>query len=107
VPNLRVSLGLRIEELRNSLRLSRDELAKRTGVDARQIANYELYGAWPLPETLSKLIDGLGIEIHDLFDFTDTRKRCFVSFQERLANRGQRSDRGLARRKPSPDNKEQ
>ena len=95
--DLRVSLGLRIEELRNSLHLSREELAKRTGIDARQIANYELYGAWPLPETLVKLTDSLGVEIHDLFDFTDTRKRPFVSFQDRLANRGSRSDRGRTR----------
>ncbi len=95
--DLKVSLGLRIEELRNSLRLSREELAKFAGVDARQIANYELYGAWPKPETLAKLVDGLGVEIHDLFDFTETRKRPLVPFQERLANRGQRSDKGVTR----------
>jgi len=100
VLDLKVSLGLRIEELRNSLHMSREELAKFAGVDARQIANYELYGAWPKPETLVKLIGGLGVEIQDLFDFTETRKRPLVSFQERLVNRAQRSDRGVTRRSP-------
>lgn len=101
--DLRVSLGLRIQELRNSLNLSREQLAERVGIDARQIANYELYGAWPEPETLVNLIKGLGVEIHDLFDFTDTRKHPVISFEERLANRGQRSDRGLTRRSSSTE----
>jgi transcriptional regulator with XRE-family HTH domain len=90
-----MSLGLRIEELRNSLHLSREQLAERTGIDARQIANYELYGAWPEPEKLIALIGGFGIEIHDLFDFTENRKCLRLSFEQRLAERRQRAGRGL------------
>lgn len=78
--------------------MSREQLAERVGIDARQIANYELYGAWPEPETLVDLIDGLGVQIHDLFDFTEERKCPLMPFQERLANRRQRSDRGPAGR---------
>ena len=91
--DLRVLLGLRIEELRTSLRLSREQLAERSGIDARQIANYELYGSWPEPEKLLKLTRGFGVEIHDLFDFTENRKCPRISFKERLANRRQRSGR--------------
>lgn len=94
--DLRVSLGLRIEELRNSLHLSREQLAARVGIDARQIANYELYGTWPEPEKLVDLIGGFGIEIQDLFDFTENRKCPRVSFEQRLADRKQRSGRGPA-----------
>jgi transcriptional regulator with XRE-family HTH domain len=97
VLDLRVSLGLRIEELRTALHLSREELAARVGVDARQIANYELYGAWPEPENIVDLIRGLRVEIHDVFDFTENRKCPRLSFEERLANRKLRSGRGVTR----------
>jgi transcriptional regulator with XRE-family HTH domain len=102
VLDLRVLLGLRIEELRTALHLSREQLAERVGIDARQIANYELYGAWPEPEKLADLIRGLSVEIHDLFDFTENRKCPRLSFDERLANRRQRSGRGLVRRTDRP-----
>lgn len=96
--DLRVSLGLRIEELRTALHLSREQLAERVGIDVRQIANYELYGAWPEPEKLADLTRGLGIEIHDLFDFTEDRKCPRLPFDERLANRRKRSGRGISQR---------
>lgn len=93
MPDLRVSLGLRIEELRTSLHLSREQLGERVGIDARQIANYELYGAWPDPETVVSLSRSLSIEIHDLFDFTETRKCPLVPLAERLASRRRRPNR--------------
>lgn len=95
--DLRVSLGLRIQELRTSLQLSREQLGERAGIDSRQIANYELYGAWPDPETLVSLSRSLSIDIHDLFDFTETRRCPLVPFEERLVNRRRRSNRGIAR----------
>ncbi len=97
--SLRVSLGLRIEELRTSLPLSRDELGKLVGIDPRNLASYELYGVWPEPETLTELSKGLGVEIHDLFDFTEARKRPALSLEERLAKRGKRADRGVSRKR--------
>lgn len=102
MPDLRVLLGLRIEELRDSLHLSRERLAEETGIDARQIASYELYGAWPDPENLMKLLRGLNVEIHELFDFTETRKCPRMSFEQRLANRKERSGRGPVRRIDGP-----
>jgi transcriptional regulator with XRE-family HTH domain len=99
VLTLRVSLGLRIEELRTSLHLSRDELGELVEIDPRNLASYELYGVWPEPETLTDLSKGLRVEIHDLFDFTETRKRPALSLEERLANRGKRADRGVSRKR--------
>jgi hypothetical protein len=69
------------------------------GIEPRNLANYELYGVWPEPETLTDLARGLGVELGDLFDFTDTRKRPLLSFEERLAKRNKRSDRGLSRKR--------
>lgn len=80
-------LGLRLEELRNWARMTRDELAKSTGLDPRQIADYELYRVWPEPEQLALLPAGLGVDIRDLFDFTATRIRSLLPLEERLAKR--------------------
>jgi len=99
VTDLRILLGLRIEEIRNSLHMSREQLAMRVGIDARQIANYELYGAWPEPETLAALVVVFGIEIHDLFDFTQARKCPLLSLDDRLANRKLRAGRRLRHQK--------
>lgn len=85
--DLRSSLGLRIEELRNCLRLSREQLASQTGLDPRQIANYELYGTWPEPEKLAILVAGLKVTVRDLFDFSDDRSYPQVPLQERLTSR--------------------
>jgi transcriptional regulator with XRE-family HTH domain len=87
VTDLRVLLGLRIEELRTSLSLNRAELARRVDIEERQIINYERYGAWPKPETLVKLAKGLEVEIHDVLDFSETRRRPQASLEQRLANR--------------------
>jgi transcriptional regulator with XRE-family HTH domain len=84
------------------LHLSRELLAERTGIDARQIGSYELYGAWPDPENLVNLLRGLTVELHELFDFTETRKCPCMSFEQRLANRTERSGRGLLRRTDGP-----
>lgn len=85
--DLRSSLGLRIEELRNCLRLSREQLASQTGLEPRQIANYELYGTWPEPEKLAKLVAGLKVTVRDVFDFSDGRSYPQVPLQERLMSR--------------------
>jgi transcriptional regulator with XRE-family HTH domain len=95
--DLRVSLGLRLEELRTWANLSRAELANITGIDPRQIADYELYEVWPEPENLAALATGLGVDVHDVFDFTDTRIRSLLPLAERLEKRRQRSDRSRPR----------
>jgi transcriptional regulator with XRE-family HTH domain len=102
VLEFRVSVGLRIEELRKSLNLSRKQLADRIpgvpGIDQRQIADYELYGVHPEPENLEKLSLALEEEVRDIHDFSPERVRASVPLEVRLANRMYRSDRGVTRR---------
>jgi len=99
VLDLRTYLGLRLEELRNWAKLTREALAKATGLDPRQIADYELYGVWPEPEQLSRLPVGLGVDIRDVFDFTDGRIRSLLPLEQRLAKRTlERSDKGVTRK---------
>jgi transcriptional regulator with XRE-family HTH domain len=103
VLEFRVLVGLRIEELRKSLNLSRKQLADRIpgipGIDQRQIADYELYRVHPEPENLEKLALALEVEARDVHDFSDKRLRASVPLEIRLANRMYRSDRGVTRRK--------
>jgi transcriptional regulator with XRE-family HTH domain len=51
------------------MRLTRDELAKRTVLDPRRIADYELYGVWPEIKQLELLLKGLNVDVLDVFDF--------------------------------------
>jgi transcriptional regulator with XRE-family HTH domain len=96
VPDLRLSLGVRIEELRNSLKLTRAQLAEILDVDVRQIAAYELEGVWPSPEMAFSLKKAFGVELHDLYDLTPTRTIPRVSIEQRLEIREQR--RGARKR---------
>ena len=91
MPDLRVLFGLRLEELRNWAHMSREELAGRTGLDPRQIADYELYGVWPEPENVTQLSVGLDIGVHELFNFTETRRRTQLPLEQRLAKRKTRA----------------
>lgn len=99
MPSLRVALGLRIEEIRTSLQLSRENLADLIGIESRQVANCELYGAWPEPETLEKIANAFDLDIHELFNFTPTRKIPLLPLEKRLSSRESRSKRILARKK--------
>lgn len=88
--DLRVMLGLRLEELRNWAHMTREELAQRTNLDTRQLADYELYGVWPEPENLVRLSVGLDIVIHELFNFTEARMRSLLPLEDRLEKRATR-----------------
>jgi transcriptional regulator with XRE-family HTH domain len=90
VPNIRLLIGARIEELRDARKLTRAELAELLGVDTRQIAAYELNGMWPGPEVASALARAFHIELRDLYDLTPTRIIPSLSIEERLAARAQR-----------------
>jgi transcriptional regulator with XRE-family HTH domain len=99
VLDLRIALGLRIEEVRTSLQLRREELAALVGIQARHVANCELYGAWPEPETLQKIANAFGLDVHDLVNFSDTRKIPLLPLEKRLNNRESRSKKIRSRRK--------
>lgn len=88
--DLRLSIGVRIEELRNALKLTRVQLAEILGVDTRQIAAYELDGMWPSPEIASALMKAFNIELRDLYDFTPNRLIPRISIEQRLTIRAQR-----------------
>jgi transcriptional regulator with XRE-family HTH domain len=99
VSGLRLLLGVRIEELRNALKLTRAQLAEVLGMDTRQIAAYELEGMWPSPEMASALMKAFNIEFRDLYDLTPNRIIPRISIEQRLEIRAQRRKT----RKRSPD----
>jgi len=99
VTDLRVALGVRIEELRIAARLTRAQLAEALGVDSRQVASYELEGGWPGPEMTQSLVKAFGIEIRDLYDFTPTRFVPKLPIEEVLSVRAKRKSRRSSRQR--------
>ncbi len=80
--------------------MKRKDMVGRSGIDYRQITGYETEGTWPELKTLLILLETFrgkisDIEIHDIFDFTETRRyrHSFMSLEERLAKRPHRPDR--------------
>jgi transcriptional regulator with XRE-family HTH domain len=59
-----LELGLRVRELRLAAGLSQSELARRVGTRQPNIARLEGGGGMPRLETLERLADALGVELH-------------------------------------------
>lgn len=66
-----LSLGKRIQAIREKRGMTQEELEEKTGVNARYISAIECGQKNPTVKTLSKLADGLGIELYELFLFSD------------------------------------
>ena len=88
--DLRLLLGVRIEELRNAVKLTRAQLAEILGVDTRLIAACELDGTWPNPEMASALMKAFNVDLGDLYDLTPNRTIPRISIEQRLTIRAQR-----------------
>ena len=99
VTDLRIALGVRIEELRIAARLTRAQLAELIGIDSRQVAAYELEGGWPGPEMALSLVTAFGIDVRDLYDFTSTRMIPKLAIDELLSVRAERKSRRSSRQR--------
>lgn len=97
--DFRIALGVRIEELRIAARLTRAQLAELIGIDSRQVAAYELEGAWPGPEMTLSLVTAFGIEVRDLYDFTSERIIPRLAIEELLSVRAARKARRSGRQR--------
>lgn len=65
------SLGKRIQAFREKRGLTQEELEDRTGINAKYISAVECGQKNATVKTLSKLADGLEIELYELFLFSD------------------------------------
>ena len=67
--NLKRLLGLRIAKLRKTKGFSQEKFAEKVGVSPRSISRIENGANYPLPATLVKIADLLGLIPKNLYDF--------------------------------------
>jgi transcriptional regulator with XRE-family HTH domain len=65
--DLRQTLSKNIKLLRNQRSLSQIELAEKADISIPFLSNIERGNKWPYPDTLTKLAEALGVEVHSLF----------------------------------------
>jgi transcriptional regulator with XRE-family HTH domain len=70
--DVRVLLGRRIKFYRKKRQLSQAALAERADISITFLSNIERGVKYPTSETLSCIANGLGVDICDLFQETET-----------------------------------
>ena len=68
---LKTKLGQRIKYLRKSKNITQEKLAEITNMDITSLSKIETGRNYPQPETLEKIANALGIEISQLFVFSE------------------------------------
>jgi transcriptional regulator with XRE-family HTH domain len=68
---LKVQFGKRLKFLRKQLNLTQEQLAESTGLTIESISNIErgLFG--PKFDNLEKISAAIGVEVHELFEFSN------------------------------------
>ena len=72
------SLGKRIAELRVARKMSQDNLAEICEMTAHAISLIETGNRFPRIDTLEKISNAFGVEVYDLFDFTE----CDINLED-------------------------
>lgn len=70
---LLIKLGIRVRSLRNAQKISQEKLAEMSGVDPKYIGLIERAQTNPSINTLSRIVDSLGISLSELFSFSESR----------------------------------
>ncbi len=65
--NILVSLGKRIQAIREKAGLTQDQLEEKTGVNTKYISAIERGQKNVTIKTLDKIANGLGVELYELF----------------------------------------
>ena len=73
--SLKEKLGTRIQEIRKSKNLTQEKLAEAIGLDTPNLSNIERGKRFVSAETLEKIVQALGVEEKDLFDFGHIKSR--------------------------------
>lgn len=63
------NFGKQVRVLRNSQKMSQEELAFKAGISAAHLGQIERAEKNPTLETIGKLSDALGVSLSDLFSF--------------------------------------
>jgi transcriptional regulator with XRE-family HTH domain len=76
--DLRRILSKNLKLLRSQRSLSQMELAEKANISIPFLSNIERSNKWPYPDTLVKLAEALGVDVHTLFLENSPSKPDFV-----------------------------
>ena len=74
-------LGLKIKELRKRKRLTQEQLAEKLNLDFGYISKLEVGRNFPAIGTLEKIANVLGVQLYELFQFTNEKP---VNFEKEI-----------------------
>ncbi len=77
--NTKELLGLKVKEFRKQRKLTQEKLAEIIGVDNGYISKLEVGQNFPSISTLEKIAEALGVELYELFQFTQGKEKDFRS----------------------------
>lgn len=75
--NTKELLGLRVKEFRKQKKLTQEKLAEIIGVDNGYISKLEVGQNFPSITTLEKIANVLGVELYELFRYTNYKSKNF------------------------------
>ena len=70
-------LGLKIKEVRKQRKLTQEQLAEKLNLDVGYISKLEVGRNFPTIGTLEKIASVLGVELYELFQFTQVKDKNF------------------------------
>ena len=75
--NTKELFGLRVKEFRKQKKLTQEKLAETIGVDNGYISKLEVGQNFPSITTLEKIANVLGVELYELFRYTNSKSKDF------------------------------
>ena len=75
---IKILLGKRIKELRKQQNLTQEQLAEKMDIDQRNLSKIECGNNFITAETLSRLLNSLSIEPHELFSFNHHKDESLI-----------------------------
>lgn len=75
--NTKELLGLKVKEFRKQKKFTQEQLSEMVGVDNGYISKLEVGQNFPSLKTLEKIAKALGVELYELFHYTDIKDKNF------------------------------
>ncbi len=100
-PEVAKDLPMRLRDLRNYKGWSQGQLAKRTGIDAKQISKYERGVSFPTVDIMVKLVTAYEISLDDLvfdrrtIDFKDIPNKELINRFDQISRLDNETQKAL------------
>lgn len=84
--NESIAFGQRLRQLRTGLGISKDHLARKTGIHPTAIRRFERGDREPLLKSILRLADGLGVQPGALLDTLGERRLTPAEFEQHFGH---------------------